>query len=557
MSVLLDFRLSALRCIASRILLFTFICFSLPGASFAQDDDDDDDDDKEKNFKPKIKGQQPLSTSEEDPITIEMWHLEVEDKDDVLYPIGFTMQLYAGTYYSFSGHAVTPEKDFTGTLTVPVTVNDGKDDSEKFDLKISVSNINDPPVITGQQSLGTTAGTGVKLEFAHLSVRDPDNAYPADFIVKIQDGENYSVSGNEITPEETYVGPLVVPIIVNDGKADSERFNFTISVAARSTDPVIKNQVPVIIREDESFALETSHLIVSDPQNNYPQGFSINISAGEHYQVSNGTTIVPAPNYYGNLFIPVTVTNGQDTSDPYTFQITVRAVNDAPVMAMDTSAIRVRFGDAPVTIFTNVTLSDVDNDSLTLAEVSFPEGMYIPGTDILNYPSSSVSPIKGLFDSGNGILALIGKASIQDYVAAISSVVYQLGAGETSGRLSTAVRVYASDGQANSRRIIRPVSFSDLITGSFEIPTGFTPNGDAVNDTWSIRPLDNTQNYDGVVIRVYSKSGLLVFEGTGINTEWDGKYNGSTLPPDVYFYTVDFNLINRKANLKGIVTILR
>ncbi|HYC83951.1 MAG TPA: gliding motility-associated C-terminal domain-containing protein, partial [Chryseosolibacter sp.] len=163
----------------------------------------------------------------------------------------------------------------------------------------------------------------------------------------------------------------------------------------------------------------------------------------------------------------------------------------------------------------------------------------------------------GVFDAHRGMLALFGEAPISAYIAALESVTYQLGAENSSGRTNTGLRVSVSDGQSDSKRVMKPISFSDLISGSFEIPTGFTPNGDAVNDTWSIRPLDNSQNYDGAIVRVYSKSGLLVFEGTGIATEWDGRFNGTLMPPDVYFYTVDFNAVNTKANLKGIVTLLR
>jgi gliding motility-associated-like protein len=100
-------------------------------------------------------------------------------------------------------------------------------------------------------------------------------------------------------------------------------------------------------------------------------------------------------------------------------------------------------------------------------------------------------------------------------------------------------------------------SGSPPIVGDFEIPSGFTPNGDRVNDTWMITPIANAQTYSNAVVRVYSKSGQLVFESTGIDEEWDGVFRGSVLPPDVYFFTVDFDNQDAKQVVKGIVTLLR
>ena len=43
-----------------------------------------------------------------------------------------------GNNYSLNENIVTPNRNFTGTLKVPVTVNDGLDESKKFDVKIEV-----------------------------------------------------------------------------------------------------------------------------------------------------------------------------------------------------------------------------------------------------------------------------------------------------------------------------------------------------------------------------------------------------------------------------------
>jgi gliding motility-associated-like protein len=91
----------------------------------------------------------------------------------------------------------------------------------------------------------------------------------------------------------------------------------------------------------------------------------------------------------------------------------------------------------------------------------------------------------------------------------------------------------------------------------FDIPSGFTPNGDQSNDVWVInRPGGGLEEMDEAIISVYNKRGVLVFRTKGFDRPWDGTMSGEVLPADTYFYTIDLNLRNRKT-YKGIVTLLR
>lgn len=68
------------------------------------------------------------------------------------------------------------------------------------------------------------------------------------------------------------------------------------------------------------------------------------------------------------------------------------------------------------------------------------------------------------------------------------------------------------------------------------IPNVFSPNGDAINDTWAIRYLNT---YPGCVVEVFDRYGQLVFRSTGYNNPWDGTVNGKPVPVGVYYYIVD------------------
>jgi gliding motility-associated-like protein len=113
-----------------------------------------------------------------------------------------------------------------------------------------------------------------------------------------------------------------------------------------------------------------------------------------------------------------------------------------------------------------------------------------------------------------------------------------------------------NDGKVNSDFRERNLLYGEPAV-SLEIPSGFTPNGDRANDTWKIVPIKSAGEYSNARIRVYNKSGSVVYETVGFTSEWDGRHNGVPLPADTYFYTIDLNMQSPQGYVKGIVTILR
>lgn len=92
------------------------------------------------------------------------------------------------------------------------------------------------------------------------------------------------------------------------------------------------------------------------------------------------------------------------------------------------------------------------------------------------------------------------------------------------------------------------------------IPTAFTPDQDAVHDTWSIPYLD--QQYPNNIVRIYNRWGNLLFEhdskteGPYEENEWNGTYEGNDLPVASYYFIIDFN-DDEKRSATGIVTIVK
>lgn len=88
---------------------------------------------------------------------------------------------------------------------------------------------------------------------------------------------------------------------------------------------------------------------------------------------------------------------------------------------------------------------------------------------------------------------------------------------------------------------------------NLSIPNVFSPNGDGINDTWHILQLNN---YSDATVTVFNRYGQVVYNSTGYPTEWDGRYNGQTLPVGTYYYIIDLKL-NVPLKYTGWVEILK
>ena len=90
--------------------------------------------------------------------------------------------------------------------------------------------------------------------------------------------------------------------------------------------------------------------------------------------------------------------------------------------------------------------------------------------------------------------------------------------------------------------------------GNCFIPNVFSPNGDGINDVFTIRG----ERIEQVSIKVYNRWGNLVFEGRDASPAWDGRWQGQESPVGVYYYTAEIIYQNGAAEQKhGNVTIVR
>jgi len=96
--------------------------------------------------------------------------------------------------------------------------------------------------------------------------------------------------------------------------------------------------------------------------------------------------------------------------------------------------------------------------------------------------------------------------------------------------------------------------YIDISCDSLIVYTGFSPNGDGVNDGFTIRGIERIENNN---VRIYNRWGNEVFDRDNYSNDdqWKGDWNNRDLPSGTYFYIICDSQGN---NIKtGYVHILR
>jgi gliding motility-associated-like protein len=87
------------------------------------------------------------------------------------------------------------------------------------------------------------------------------------------------------------------------------------------------------------------------------------------------------------------------------------------------------------------------------------------------------------------------------------------------------------------------------------VPSGFSPNGDGLNDFFRPIPIGmRTLN----TFRVYNRWGQLMFSTTAQGQGWDGRLGGNIQEAGTYvWYAEGFDYTNKKIQKKGYVVLIR
>jgi gliding motility-associated-like protein len=154
---------------------------------------------------------------------------------------------------------------------------------------------------------------------------------------------------------------------------------------------------------------------------------------------------------------------------------------------------------------------------------------------------------------GNGVSSVsITPATADPYATVTINGVPVLSGSPGSFLLSVGLNVFTVTVTAQDGSTLVYTITITRATGLIIVNNAFTPNGDGVNDTWTIQ---NINNYPDCTVKIFNRGGQIIYSSVGYGVAWDGTYNGRSLPTGTYYYIIDLN--HNQGVTAGFVSIIR
>lgn len=175
------------------------------------------------------------------------------------------------------------------------------------------------------------------------------------------------------------------------------------------------------------------------------------------------------------------------------------------------------------------------SDALNLSVTQIEFDKVLASPDIISEGESSQLIVEGnattyLWTSSDGLVSEIGELIS---VSPMNQTTYQVEAELNGCKEIVTIDVFV-------RKMIDP-------------PSAFTPNGDGVNEEWSIPGLETFPNAE---VLVFNRWGQEVYSSLTDEGNWDGTNRGKPLPVGTYYYIIVPNA-EEQVEFEGSVTIVR
>ncbi|NOU43388.1 MAG: DUF4347 domain-containing protein, partial [Methyloglobulus sp.] len=191
--------------------------------------------------------------------------------------------------------------------------------------------------------------------------------------------------------------------------------------------------------------------------------------------------------------------------------VNITAVNDAPVVTTSVTTVNYTENDFSIVIDSAISVSDVDNTTLTGATVQIHPLSYRSGEDVLSF--SNQLGITGSWNSGTGILTLSGTTSVANYQAALRSVGYYNTSEQPDNNVRTVVFV-VNDGASFSAASTRDINVLRINDAPATSPVTLSPvlEDSGARLIGQAELLGNASDIDGDGL---TASGLAISSGSG------------------------------------------
>jgi gliding motility-associated-like protein len=445
----------------------------------------------------------------------------------------FTYSLVSGTgstdnsIFRVSGNTLGAANVFDfetkSSYSIRIQTTDAAGLSFQKEFTVTIVNVNEAPTAIALSNATTDENNAIDASIGTLTTTDPDAA----------DSFTYS-------------------LVSGAGSTDNSKFTLSGNTlkAAEAFDFETKSSYSIRIQTTDAAGLsfqKTLSISVNDV-NDYPSAIVISVANLFEANVINqvigqlSTTDQDAGDSHTYSLV-----SGQGSTDNFDFNISGNQLRAAKVFSFankSSYSIRLRTTDKAgwsfdkaysITISQLPTLTGTGNEFGTQAPTAastspkiskgYKSNLQVSGNNLVSY---SWSPSKGL-----------SSTSIANPVAEIT---------ETA---TYSVLVTNSFGSSVTLNItIEVMEDWNIVANNI-----LTQNGDGINDNWVI---DNLSSYPNNQLIIVDRSNVVIYKKTGYANDWDGLFNGATLPSGTYYYMLIFDSPSgQKVSKKGFITITK
>ncbi|MBB3902799.1 tandem-95 repeat protein [Methylobacterium brachythecii] len=277
---------------------------------------------------------------------------------------------------------------------------------------------------------------------------------------------NAALEGLRFDPNADMNGAAQIALTTRDAQGATASSTIALSITP------VADIVPDSVSTDEDTAITFNPLTGTNgaSADNFesPAAYVSSVTQGAHGSVSfqaDGTmTYTPAGDFNGTDSFTYTVTSG-GTTETATVTVTVRPVNDAPVLDLTASAPGTGYatsygegGPGVAIVAADVSVSDVDSATMASAKLVITNGSV---GDTLGIAGSLPSGITASFDAGTYTLTLTGSATRADYQAFLQQVRFSSDS-HTPSTVTRSIAVTVNDGALDSNAAVATVAFGDV-----------------------------------------------------------------------------------------------
>ena len=275
---------------------------------------------------------------------------------------------------------MTPADDYHGTANITVNLDDGNGGLDDEVFTLTVTSVNDAPVLTDINDQETVEGVPITIVLSASDVEGDELTFSTE-------SDNLeiitSINGSQLalTAGQDYNGNATITVLVTDAGEMSNEISFAFTIDAVNDDPVAVDDIADVDEDGSVSGNVMDNDSDLDADYNDPSGYSV-LSVSLVDSPSNGSLnlnteglwdYTPNADWYGTDNFVYELNDEAGGSDRATVTITVNPINDAP--GITDIVDQVTDEDIPLTVI--LSASDVDGDDLIFTAESDDENVTV------------------------------------------------------------------------------------------------------------------------------------------------------------------------------------